>query len=426
MRRRLGAMLAFGAVSFGCFGRPPLASIDEQLDLVAVALHEGRFEDAEEVVASARERDRRHVDAARWSSVLADMAWDDEKAIREQMVAIHSARRLELQDELPELRGRLGDLLFQAGRWGESTMPLLAGATGDGAATTRRRAFAILSGALPFSRRFSGPLLTEQPLLVGLTPEFVCGTHGRLRPFAIDTGTSMTTVAADFAAELGVRSLQPAGMIHDAAGRELPVRVGLMPRFRIGDVEIGTVPVLVISDRALELRDLHGGPERTPRGVLGLDLLSACRLIVDPERGSVVIELSQGLQEAGAVRCLRYEGRCLVPVVIEGRRYWFVLDTGASHSSLSRRGLRDLPGGSGRAMPTFRRVRTVGGSVVAVQEVRDLVLRCSDARFLQVTLPVVDRGSDGAFPVHGVLGIDLLQRCRLTLDQGRFRLSALR
>ena len=42
-----------------------------------------------------------------------------------------------------------------------------------------------------------------------------------------------------------------------------------------------------------------------------------------------------------------------------------------------------------------------------------------------MTLPVIARGDAGLFPVHGVLGVDLLSRCRLTLDRGRARLTAI-
>jgi hypothetical protein len=60
---------------------------------------------------------------------------------------------------------------------------------------------------------------------------------------------------------------------------------------------------------------------------------------------------------------------------------------------------------------------------VSVREVKDLALRCSEVRFLGVTLPVVARGGSSVFPVHGVFGIDLLGRCRGTLDRGRLRLQ---
>lgn len=408
----------------GCFARSAAESTDERLLLAATALREGRLEEAIELVERARDGDRLHVDAARWSALAMDLLWRDDDAIREQTAAIRLARRQGADAErIAALQGRLGDLLFQAGRWGESGAPLLAGADGDD--RERRRAFARLAGSLPFVRRFAGPLVTEQPLLEGGAPEFVCGTRDLLRPFAIDTGTSMTTVGATFAEELGVLSRQQAGQAIDGAGRPLSVEVGLLPQFRVGGVDIGAVPVLVVEDRALRLRDLHGGPERVPRGVLGLDLLAACRMTVDPERGSVVLEPPVGLPTERSVQCVRVEGRCLVPVTVEGLRLWFVLDTGASHSSLTEAGVQRLVDGDARAVPTFRRVRTVGGGVVAVREVRDLVLRCSGARFRDVALPVVQRGASTLFPVHGVLGVDLLRRCRLTFDRGRARLTAL-
>ena len=184
--------------------------------------------------------------------------------------------------------------------------------------------------------------------------------------------------------------------------------------------------MLVVADEAMRLRDRHGGPARAPRGVIGLDLLAAFRLTIDPERTSIVLERPSGLLPAESVQCVRVEGRCLLPVAVEGVRLWFVLDTGASHSSLTAAGLAALPGGDERATPAFRRIRTLGGSLVAVREVRDLVLRVSDARFQGVQLPVVPRAASEFFPVHGVLGNDLLSRCRVTLDTGRAKLTAIR
>jgi hypothetical protein len=187
------------------------------------------------------------------------------------------------------------------------------------------------------------------------------------------------------------------------------------------------VPVLVVDDAALQMRDLFGGPERVPRGILGLDLLSQFRLTLDPERSSVAIELPRGLPAEQSVQCVRVvEGACLVPILVEDVRMWFVLDTGASHSSLSESGLARLPGGASRALPSFRQVRSLGGTLPVVREVHDLVVRCSsEARFVGVTLPVVPRGVTSTFPLHGVLGMDLLGRCRVILDRGRARLVAL-
>jgi predicted aspartyl protease len=419
------AAAAVALLAAACATRRPEPTPEAQLDLAVTALRDGRYEQAQDLVAAVRRRHPGHVGAAQWGSVLAELQWQDDEAIREQMAAVRNARAAGLEgQEVQALRGRLGDLLFQAGRWGECSGPLLAGATGADA--ERRRAFGTIAYGLPFVRKPAGPLLTEQRLLPGDSPEFLCGVGDRVRPFAIDTGTSMTTVSRSFADELGVLAPQPAGSALDAAGRTLAIEVGSLPRFTVGDVELGSTPVLLVDDEMLRLRDLHGGPERVPRGVLGLDLLVVFRFTVDPDRGSVVLELPRGLPDAESVQCVRAEGRCMVPVFVEGARLWFVLDTGASHSSLTAAGVDALPGGAGRTLPSFRRVRTVGGSLVAVREVRDLVLRCSEVRFQGVTLPVVPRGAGALFPVHGVLGIDLLSRCRLTLDRGRARIQAVR
>lgn len=404
-----------------CRTRHREVPFEQQLQAVSLALREGRLEGAAELLAAVRARYGNLAAVATWSSVLAELLWRDDEAVRDMHAAVRAAVAAGASAaEVAELRGRLGDLLFQAGRWGEAWTAL----TADPSASPQRAAFATVAAELPSVRQPRGPLLTEQPLLPGDTPEFVCGSGGRQRPFAIDTGTSMTTLGRSFAEELAVAHRVAAGEALDSGGRKLPIEVGVLPHFQIGDVDMGATPVLVVDDAALRLRDLFGGAERVPRGVLGLDLLAAMRLSIDPERASVTLELPRGLPVDQSVQCVRVDGRCLAPVTIEGVRFWFVLDTGASHSSLSDAGLARLPEGDARAVPTYRRVRTVGGGTVAVREVRGLVLRCSEARFAGVTLPVVPRGQGGTFPVHGVLGIDLLGRCRLTLDRGRARLIA--
>jgi hypothetical protein len=200
--------------------------------------------------------------------------------------------------------------------------------------------------------------------------------------------------------------------------------LGVLDSFAGGAIWLGAVPVLVVDDERLAMRDLYGGPARAPVGVLGLDVLSLFRMTLDPVRSVLVLEWPRGLAEADSVQCVRSDGRCLVPIAVEGRRLWFVLDTGASHSSLTALGLEALPGGASRASPGFRRIRTAGGGGLSVREVRNLVLRVSQTRFPGVDLPVVGREPSEVFPVHGVLGIDLLRQCRVTLDRGRARLEA--
>lgn len=411
-------------VALGCAAcpAPRLAepTPEESVRAIAAALQGGNVEQADLLRTRARERHPDHGAVLRWSATVSTLLWQEERATAE----LYALRRTRDRGGLDvvECNGLLGDVLFRSGRWGEAIAPLQAAYTGP--AGSRRVAFAIAARELPFRRKQAGPLATEQPLLPGAPPEFLCGAGSVRRPFAIDTGTSMTTVSRSLAAELGVRVVTGAGTATDSMGRHLPVEVGVLPAFSVGEIDLGAVPVLVVADARLQLADLFGGPQRSPAGVLGLDLLAQFRLTLDPDRRSVVLELPLGLSESDSVQCVQADGRCLLPVAIEGVRLWFVLDTGASHSSLSEQGLLALPDGATRAVAGHRRIRTAAGVTVAVREVRDLVLRASGVRFRGLTLPVVARDGDGVFPVHGVLGADLLLQCRVTLDRGRARLLA--
>src|SRR5690606_33292608 len=99
-----------------CAVRRPEPTSALQLELAAAALRDGRIEEAQEIVAAVRRRDPGHVGAAQWSSVLAELLWNDDEAIREQTAAVRNARTAGLEPvEIQALRGRQGDLLFQAG-----------------------------------------------------------------------------------------------------------------------------------------------------------------------------------------------------------------------------------------------------------------------------------------------------------------------
>ncbi|MBK8099914.1 MAG: aspartyl protease family protein [Planctomycetes bacterium] len=415
------AVVAILLLAPGCVAPSPLLTPAESALAIAAALRTGQLEQA--IAAAARAR-LRHPDdgtVAAWSSVVADCLWQDQRAADELAAAARAEQRAGAPTAA--MRGRLGELLFLHGRWGEATAPLQTAAVAGGDSAVRYAALAKLAAALPYRRQQVGPLATEQPLLAGELPEFVCSIGGAQRVFAIDSGTSMTTLSASLANEVRVAAVTPAGVVVDGTGREVAVSLGLLPAFAIGDVGLGTIPIAIVSDAALALRDAFSGPERPPAGVLGLDLLALFRLTIDPGRRTVVFEVSRGVADADSVQCVRADGRCLLPVTVDDTRLWFALDTGASHSSLTVAGLRALPLGEARATPAFRRVHAAGGGSVSVREVRELLLRVATTRFGGVALPVIDRPAGATFPLHGVLGNDLLRRCRLTLDRGRLSLE---
>lgn len=387
---------------------------------IQTALQSGDVDLAQSVRTRARLRHPQNGAVLWWSATLSQMLWEHDRALAELRGVLRSPDRGGLSES--DCRGQIGGLLFRMGSYGES-VPYLD-AVDEGPDSERRRAFARLASELPYFRSQVGALAAELPLVRGSLPELVCSIGDKRRAFVLDSGTSMTTLSQSMAHELGVSPVIPVGMTTHDNGQTYPVSVGVLRQFALGDVQLGSIPVLIVEDHRLTLRDMFGGADARLGGVVGMDILSMFRMTLDPVRESVVLEAPSGLPEADSVRCLWLSDRWIVPVNIEGRQLWFVLDTGASHSSLTQTGLEALPGGANRVTPTHRRVRTAGGTTISVREITNLVVRVSEPRFSDVSLLVVPRATSGLFPVHGVLGADLLLLCRVTLDSGRVRLEA--
>lgn len=386
---------------------------------IDAALRAGDPAVAADTLARARQRFPDDPDLRAWSAVVEQIHWRD-------LAALDDLRELERRRDYgtlgrEEIMGRIGELLFAIGSYAESRPFLTAGGVGTGA--DRRLALARVTRDLPRSRRALSDLAAELPLRGGPLPELLCRIGARQRPFVLDTGASFTTITRSLARDLGVIDTIDAGLGRDGIGQSFPVAFAVVQDFGLGRIELGDIPVVVVADQHLAMRDTFGEADVRPLGVVGLDVLARFRVSFDPERESVVFELPRGLDAVSSVECVQYGGNCLVPVQVEGRRLWFVLDTGASHSSLTGAGVLALPGGDRRAVDAYRRVRSPGGTQHVVRRVPGLTLTIAQLRFAGVDLPVVLRPPSGLFPVHGVLGVDLLLACRTTFDRGRLRLQ---
>ena len=343
---------------------------------IELALERGNVDLARSSRARALRRQGSSGTVLWWSATLSQMLSQNNRSLAELQGLLHSADRAGLTEA--ECRGRIGDLLFRMGNYGESISYLESGAVGP--EKERRAAFAAMAQDLPYIRSQVGALATELPLVEGSLPELICSIGDKSRAFALDSGTSMTTLSRSLAEELQVSPILPVGTATHDNGQTYPVSAGVLRRFALGAVQLGSIPVLVIEDHRLTMRDLFGGADRTLAGVVGMDLLSVFRMTLDLERRSVVLEVPRGLAEDDSVRGIWHGGTLVVPVTIEGRHLWFILDTGASHSSLTRKGLEALPDGARRATPTYRRVRSAGGSLISVREITNLVVRAAGAR----------------------------------------------
>lgn len=399
-------------------GAPPV-SLEESVRRVCASLEAGQIEDAVQFRERALHWWGREPVVQQWAAAVSMATWDFRTALFNLRQA--RAQLAERGGSVVEVERSIGELLFLNGRYQEA-VPWLEGASpGDMPALSR--ALVRLARDLPDERwelELGAPV--ELPLLEGPLPQVVCAIGERRRTFVIDTGSSVSAVGRSVAAELAVSPILPAGDVVDGAGQVFPADIGLLPSLALGEAALGRQPVLIVADARMALRASLGEAAYPVAGVVGLDVLHRMRLTLDPDRKAILIEPRRQLDRLDALRCLwAGESGLLVPVVVERQSLWFRLDTGASHSSLTLDGLRALPDGAARAVQSPRRVRGVGGTQMSVQEVRNLDLVFGDVRFRGIDLPVVDRKRLGHLPVHGVMGADLVLRCRITLDGGLVR-----
>ena len=225
---------------------------------IRLALAEGNIERATDAARRAVGRYPSHAVILRWNAVVAQMHWDEERALA-------MLRRVRESDDFggldqAELLGEIGDLMFRVGSYTDSIPYLNAGTVGPRA--PRRAALVTLARELPYARLQPGKLVAELPLLDGALPTLLCAVGDKHRPFVLDTGASMTALARSMAEELGVDPVIEAGQAVDGVDREFAASLGVLHALSLGTVRLDSQPVLVVADNALSLSDPFGGPAR--------------------------------------------------------------------------------------------------------------------------------------------------------------------
>jgi hypothetical protein len=319
------------------------------------------------------------------------------------------------------------------GRW-QRLHDLSAGLPASAAAAARGRAgidawsgamrrapaaqyrIAALPGALRFEVTGTGTPLV--PVLV----------NGRVRYFWLDTGTSLTLIASDIAAEAGMRPLTGDTLeIVTTVGR-ITALPAVVQELRLGPLSATSHAAAIVPERELTIveRDERGQMERVKiDGVIGMDLLRRLNVIIDFPSGVVILGRPRTDSESGVRRNLFWLG---YPVVrAEGPRgtlLYFGLDTGADSTFVTHNLLRKLP-----SRMLARRTRYLSGfggdTLVRTPIISGLTLRAAGRNFSLREVTVHDNRRLMLFELDGILGADLGagHRVRIDMTNGIFEIG---
>ncbi|HEX2093350.1 MAG TPA: aspartyl protease family protein [Longimicrobiaceae bacterium] len=331
-------------------------------------------------------------------------------------------------------RVALSSVLGYDGRWRDlydltASGPHALRAVGSGRAGLDLWSAAMRLAPEPQYRYVGYPVVLPFSVSGTGTPLVPVRINGRVRHFWLDTGTSLTLIASDVAADAGLTPLVPDTLeIVTSVGRirALPASVS---RLEVGPLAAADQPAAIVS--ASELTILNSlGDGRTELvkvdGVVGMDLMRHLNVVIDFPSGVAILARPRPEQDDRRKRNLFWLG---YPVVrAEGPRgvpLYFGLDTGADSTYVTRNLIRKLP-----SRLLARRSRWIAGfggdTLIRTPILSDLQVRAAGREFTLRNVAVRDSRRLMLFELDGILGTDvgLGHRVRIDITNGVFEVTS--
>lgn len=275
---------------------------------------------------------------------------------------------------------------------------------------------------------------TPLPLLLSLSgvPMIEVTINGKRHTFWIDTGSSMSIVSSNVAAELGISPLTRDTLEVATATGRVPAQPAAIDRLQLGTIEIRNSPALIVSSDRMVVRlgDQAGVPLVAEiEGVIGFDLISRFDLRIDYANARVTMTKPEtNVRLPGTGRNLYWVGTPIVRLVTsKGIPLHFNLDTGAQETystdglpiktkARTFKGERRLVGGlagvttvHGRFVDELR--ATMGGQAMVLRKLMIFVPDVSSFVSLDGVIGS-DIGKGGVVRIDATNGLFLIEEAR--------------
>jgi len=167
-------------------------------------------------------------------------------------------------------------------------------------------------------------------------PMIPVSINGTVRMFWLDTGSSMSIVASDVAADVGVKALVNDTLeIVTATGR-VPATPGSIARLQLGGLNISNVTAMIVATELMQVRLGDGTDLRMAvriDGVIGFDIISRLDMRIDYVNRRVTMARPERVNPPPGGRNLFWVGTPIVRLVTsKGIPLHFNLDTGAQET----------------------------------------------------------------------------------------------
>ena len=168
------------------------------------------------------------------------------------------------------------------------------------------------------------------------TPMIPVQINGKLKHFWLDTGSSMSIIASDVAAECGVEPLVNDTLEVATTTGRVGARPAAIQKLEIGGIAISSSTAMIVAAGLMEVR---AGDTQTPAvsakidGIIGFDIISRLNVQVDYAKGLVRFSKPVPMAIAASQRNLFWVGTPVVRLVSQtGVPLHLGLDTGAQET----------------------------------------------------------------------------------------------
>ena len=287
-----------------------------------------------------------------------------------------------------------------------------------------------ITGLERWGRAFAGldaQIVTFAPEPVSLplgltpvrTPTVRVQINGKEFEFWLDTGSSLTVLSSNVAAEAGVSIIGRETMNVATFAGIAPVRPAVLKRIEIGAIVIANSPAIVMDAGLMRVRaDAQGVPMGGMRvdGIIGWDIIRQFDVTLDYQKRTMTLRRPEALGTRGTtLRNLKWVGRPLIEVhTVFGDTMHFTLDTGSQTSFVNASIVEKIGVETNRfSGRVFGIARTEGQ---AARVVPSLHVDVGGQSVLMKGLIVYTPACSGILNCDGILGSDIAQFGTLRID----------
>ncbi len=255
-----------------------------------------------------------------------------------------------------------------------------------------------------------GPVILPLTLSEAATPVIPVEINGKRKLFWLDTGSSMSIVASDVAAECGIEPLVTDTLEVATTTGRVPARPAVIKKLQLGGISITNSTAMIVSSELMQVRLGEANATAAAKkidGIVGFDIISRLNVRIDYLNSTVRLAKSVKMPGRGPTKNLFWVGTPIVRLIAPGGiPVHLGLDTGAQETYATERILGKF------RVPTFLGERQNVGGFAGTKKfrgrfIRDIRLSLGGRNLLFQKLVIFAPASASVVNLDGILGSDV-------------------